>query len=146
MKIKVSKSSNRVDAMFASMMKAHGKELSVGHFSDQGTHYSGYSYPDLLAFWDRGISGDGKINGPKRVLLATAITLNNLRIAPITRLKERWFATQDSSKFLNDLGKLIQEIEVSIFGEVGPLMSPDRNNTPLYETGDLASKTTYRIK
>ena len=146
MKISIKKGSNRLDNMIAELMKADKQWVKVGHFQEQGMHYSGYSYVELLRRWH---NADQYFKGskPKRILVVTAFALRGLNLPSVSQVRDKWFADRDTKKMLERLGVIMRDIEMSLFGKInGTDMPkvPGEKDTPLLETEDLKEHTTYK--
>lgn len=142
------KKGKQTESLLQSLKNLKKQYISVGHFAEQGQHYSGMSYPDLMNLWARGGPDlkNPRVKAPRELLRTTIQALKdnpNLEIA----FKE-WIAQADkadtSEKLLDSFGKYLSDYYRDIFGKVGPFMAPDRNGTPLLETGDLKSKVGYK--
>ena len=138
MQVKVKKVSKRIDNRLKKAIEADKQWVEIGHFAEQGKHYSGRTYPELLAYWHR------HPVFPKMILVATSLALKNFKIKGLRVARDEWIQHLNTDKMLNKLGMIIKEVELSFFGKVGPYMSPDADRTPLVETHDLEDKTTYK--
>jgi hypothetical protein len=124
------------------IIDVHNENVEVGHFEEQGVHYSGMTYPELLALHHRGIEG---VFPPKQIITLLYFKLLSLDTPEVDEIKNQWLKNKDCKKLLENLGRYISKVEYDLFGRVSfPYMPPDATKTPLFETGDLRSKTAYK--
>lgn len=137
------------DKLLMGLKSLDSKEIQVGHFADQGTHSgSNLTYPELLALYAFGVVEGQPIRNPLLAFDRQEIDTKNInsKLAPAMKLWAKT-STQSTSdeKLLNDLGTIISEDYKEVFGVTGPLMPPDADGTPMFETGELKDKTTYKV-
>ena len=138
------------------VQKLDNREVKVGMFSEQGKHYSGYTYVELFKYLSE---GDFYNNLPPRSPLEVVAALVPLVKSPLQKDLARYLndlsgkATVDVDSILNNLGKFYRDEVREVFGDSGKISeksaytksvsnSPD---TPLIETGDLSKKVAYKI-
>lgn len=151
MDIKVEKKGKKLDKILKNIQKLNKQVLEVGHFSDQGLHYSGMTYPELLAYWARGITVSGVggrvIQDPKSQFifqyLSTHDFSKNVRIKAALDKWYRNLTNNPNPSLLDNVGLVLQEEYKDVFGIFkGPYMAG--TDTPMLETGDLQDNVTYR--
>jgi len=126
-----------------------GSKVEVGHFKEQGLHYSGLTYPELMYIHHTGSnSGSG---GPlvRRPVLDKVFlnnkNLNDSRIkAAVTRWKKRPPSEMSTNKLLKEIAQRIAKLEKDVIGNPKEL-TVTANPTPLRDTGDLKDNVAYRI-
>jgi hypothetical protein len=152
-KLKVKKKGNQLERLVKSLHGLNGETVQVGHFSEQGKHYSGYTYPELMA-----LHHNPRANGfdfPPRpvldILFAKNLNLDSQGIKRILSQYRKMELNENANNFLLDsIGKYLREQEKKIFGssELAPNAESTQEqkgkNSPLIDTGDLRRKTAYR--
>lgn len=139
-------------------------EIEVGYFQEQGNHYSGISYPDLIALH---ANGSEEMNMPSRDVMGTSFDIFNADYANEKKLKS------NIEKYLSNIKSKSAPISVNKLGESwsdsfmdsanavfgNPLfLAPNSEFTkrlkdlagvdpdkPLVWTGDLQDNLTYRF-
>ena len=152
MEVKVQKNRNRLQELVKGLQKLDKDFVEVGHFKEQGTHYSGFSYPKLMEIHHNGGNTAGSSPLPPRPVLDILFFRNrNLTDMMFKRAFKAWggrtLGTRSNGILLEDLGKVLQDKERKIFGssDLAPNAVPPKNrNEPLVATGDLRSKVAYR--
>lgn len=124
-----------------------GEGVEVGHFQEQGEHYSGYTFVELMYYHHTGSDPRGDQPVQPRPVLNFLRAFLNLSDPKYNRAIRNWFKRPPSSashgKLLADIGALISEEEKAIFGNSALLTVTD-NPTPLVDTGDLRDKVAYK--
>lgn len=115
--------------------------VEVGHFAEQGQHYSKLLYSELMALWHM-----GKVpNQPARMLMSVLYAkLQNLEHPTIRKARDEWKRTGNTNGLLDRMGRELRAMEKGLFGAVSEQMPPDSTGTPLVETGSLRDKTAYK--
>jgi hypothetical protein len=152
-KLKVKKKGNQLEKLVKNFHDLNGENVQVGHFASQGKHYSGYTYPELMA-----LHHNPRTNGfdfPPRpvldILFAKNLNLNSQGIKRILSQYRKMELNQNANKFLLDaIGKYLRNQEKRIFGssDLAPNAESTAErkgkNSPLIDTGDLRRKVAYR--
>lgn len=134
-------------------------KVQVGHFKDQGEHYSGMSYPELMEFHHRG-TGVGPGEVPARpVLTFVGESVDNTTFRPMQDVFRSRYTLKAILEALTDIGENIKDIEQDIIGSSPPLKANaprtliiryqegrGTENSPLEDTGDLKDNVEVRIK
>ena len=126
--------------------------VKVGHFAEQGLHYSGLSYPQLLAFWFIGVEQSGTM-GRLRQDVRGQFTFNYFLSRQIARDPKMKLALKNWAKkamsgdrtasLLDDIGEILRrEYSLTFNVKEGPHMMG--TDTPLFETGELAGTSAYK--
>lgn len=141
---------NRLDKIVKQLKSLANDEVQVGHFQEQGLHYSGFSYPELMAFHHTG--GDPN-NGspviPRKLLDILWARHRNLEKNPqikaaFTRWRKRPLSEESNKKLLDEIGRVIAKLEKAMFGDPLALPTNGSNLSPLVDTGDLRDHTAYK--
>lgn len=140
-KVKIKKASNRFDKLIREIHEVNQQWVEVGHFQEQGDHYSGYGYAELAALYHRGEIAN---QPPRRVLDALAFSLGTLNTNIMARIRNHWLQKRNTKEMLEMVARYIAKKEYDLFGKVGPFMPADSTDTPLVEDGDLQASTAYR--
>lgn len=132
------------------------REVSIGMFKEQGEHYSGFTYVNLLRYH---AGGDPRKNLPPRNPLYIAKMLNPVNTSPLKANLRKHLSnlktggTGSAEKVLEGVGEFYRDKVRDVFGDEG-LLQPKtpstqaRSNspgTPMMEEGSLASKVAYKI-
>jgi len=139
---------NLLQKNLRALRKLQGSEVEFGHFSEQGTHYSGYSYPQLMAFHHNGSDPSGVVHVLPRplILILKRSNPNLLSDSEVRRAFKDWsmrLPSQKSNRILLDsIGRRMSKKERDIFGDVR--LGVTSNPTPLVLTGDLRDATSYK--
>lgn len=129
------------------------EKVQIGHFESQGMHYSGYTYPQLMALQHNPIANG--FNFPPRPVLDILFFRNERLDAPeintILKKYSQGGPTPSNNKMLLDnLGKFLRRKEKEIFGSsVLPPNAPmtikkKGRNSPLIDTRQLLNKVAYK--
>lgn len=129
----------------------HNQSVAIGHFEDQGKHYSGLSYVDLMKFHH---DGDGQTvpRRPVITILENFRTRKALNSATTNSLLNKFVGGELSAQqVLTGIGKQVAKEEKKIFGDKGSLAGNTPNtiavkgaDSPLVDTGDLRDAVSYR--
>ena len=142
-----------------SVLKKKVRELEnarveVGHFKEQGQHYSGYTYPNLMR-----LHAAGELDKfPARPLLKVVKfqLSSETKKESFRRYLDAWskaIGSQTSTtKLLTDIGEHVARFEKSLFGVPSVHISSNApstiaqkgKNTPLEDLGDLKGKVAHR--
>ena len=137
-------------ALEESIMKVHKQNVEAGFFAEQGTHYSGMTYPQLMFKHEYGTE-----TLPPRPVFRNAannmvIALDNLKSSkarPVKQAFGSWkknLAKKSSpNTLLDELGQFTLRELNEIFGNKRYL-TVTRNRTPLIKTGALVKHLRYR--
>lgn len=125
------------------------RKVEAGHFQQQGLHYSGHTYPDLMRIHHTGINfKTGERYTPRPVLSILRGHKSRLKNHPRTKQAlSDWsrstLTSRDDNKLLTELGKVMVSLERRIIGNLSylPLTT---NITPLQLTGDLRNAVSFR--
>lgn len=128
--------------------------VEIGHFEDQGKHYSGYSYPELMAFHNKEDGFENSHVPPRPILDITKFRVDNATGEVFTGL-DKVFASGLSKRSLKSymklIGKRIKDIEQDVFGthelpanaEVTIVLKG--SDKPMIDQGDLKNKVEVRL-
>ncbi len=147
--VKVIKKGNTLEKLAQGLLKFNGEGGKVGHFSSQGIHHSGHTYPQLMSKHN---TGNPEIKLPTRPVLDILFARHRrLNKPPIKSAIRAWFKRKLSegsdNKLLNDIGAYLREEEKRIFGSASlapNAVPPKAFNNPLIDTGDLRAKVAYK--
>lgn len=127
--------------------KAMNKEwVQVGHWTEQGVHYSGMTYVELLEYWaagDGGVVQDVRSQFIFDQINNKDLERNSKLIDALTQWVRQTTSRNPNNALIESLGQTIREEYVNTFND---RQSPYMNGTetPLFETGDLANATGYK--
>ena len=152
LKSKLIKKGKGFEKLRKTIKALNNQHVKVGHFSEQGIHYSGMTYPQLLAFWFIGVEQDS-LMGRLRQDVRGQFTFNyfiSKQIAIDKSMKlalKKWAVRSDAGDstagLLDDVGKALrQEYSLTFNVREGPHMMGTA--TPLFETGELAGTSAYK--
>jgi hypothetical protein len=128
-----------------------------GYYATQGKHYSGLSYPELMAIHEFGAptAGFGGVGIPPRPVLSITMKLvkaNGTKqiYTPLSKYFGRLGGTPKSEFYLNKIGLNLASTAQNLFGSHPPLISNSLStsqskgfNKPLIWTGDLKANIAY---
>lgn len=133
------------------------QKVFFGYYAAQGTHYSGLSYPELMAIHEFGVHGVG-FNGagiPPRPVLSITMKIVKAGGAkqvytPLSKYFGRLGVTSKSEFYLSKIGLNLATTAQKLFGKSPPL-TPNSSwttkakgfNKPLVWTGDLKANIAY---
>ncbi len=123
------------------LQSANKESVEVGWFSDQGTHHSGLSYPNLARVHLNGV------RVPKRDILGMTLFLYPLKgDKKISNLVFSWAKNPSTREdaLLRDLGNYERDNIKRTFGD--PVLGVTSNPTPLVDTGEWKEATEVRVK
>lgn len=132
-------------------------KVEVGHFEENGRHYSGYTYPELMQLHHYG-TGNGPGDIPARPVLTYVGIEVDKNVKKVFKDLKTIFSKPYSQKqvrdFLQVSGEKIKEIEQDIIGSTPPLVSnsgmtislKNGRDTPLEDSGDLKDKVEVKVK
>lgn len=151
-RVKLKKVGNSFEKLLAPILSLENEKVEVGHFQEQGEHYSGYTYPELMKIHHYGMDPTGGVEIPPRPVLDYLFFNNmDLQDPKIKRVMRAWGrrepSEQSNAQLLEDLGKILAKKEKEIFGKTPPLIpnAPGKNpSNPLILTGDLSERTAHR--
>lgn len=151
MTVRVKKTGRKSDKLLRNLQSLNNSSVEIGHFTEQGLHSSGLTYPHLLAVWDFGVV-EGQEGVQRRPLLN--FSFEQVQSGELTNSPEfkqamnEWarnaLNTNADEELLDDVGKLARDKYKEVFGKIGRFMPPDSTGTPMFETGELKSATAYR--
>jgi hypothetical protein len=132
------------------------REVKVGMFSEQGKHYSGYTYVELFKYLSE---GDPSNNMPPRSPLEVVAMLVPLVKSDLKEDLNKYLShlsktpAISTDEILNNLGSFYREEVREVFGDEWELKAKSRYtkerssspNTPLIESGSLAKKVSYKV-
>ena len=135
-------------------MKGHS--VKIGMFAEQGTHKeSGMSYVKLFKYLS---DGDPSIRMPPRSPLHTVAGLVPFKSSPLKKDLARYLSNLKGkapitvSDMLQNTGAFYRNEVRSVFGSpllaakaISTKIKSKSPNTPLIETGDLASKVAFKV-
>jgi hypothetical protein len=141
----------KTEEKLENLLKANNEHVSIGHFSESGTHYSGFTYPELMMLHHNGTN-----HIPPRPVLEflfhnqPKILANPAVNKAVKRYMDSKMTQKDLTAMLKVVGLIIGEEEVDIFGS-RMLTSNSRitqerkgENAPLVDTQDLVNETSYK--
>jgi hypothetical protein len=111
------------------------------------------SYVEMLELFATGntrmgVNRDGAIRNIRALFLLQNPNPNDFKswfASDWNRFYRSRMSDRDVEELLENMGRGIAVEYQKLFGEVDqPLMQPDSDFTPLYETGELADKTAFR--
>ena len=135
---------------FKDLSKEH---VAVGHFQSQGKHTTGLYYTEMMNGYAVGGLGDYEVRNPMAIIKSRPSdfikgdTIESKLKEFIGRaVREKGMSPDKASQaFLKGVGIEVRENYRKLFNKISfPYMPPDSSNTPLWETGELASKAAYR--
>ena len=132
--------------MMKSYQNLSKESIEIGHFKSQGKHYSGLSYTALLKLWEvGGPNGTGFIKSSRKQFLFNIDKY--LERNELDKILSDWNMkthrkTDSLNKFLNAYARFLRDQYKDTFGVSKLPHMPTA--TPLYETGELQSKTAYK--
>lgn len=156
--MKIKKKGKQVDQLLKKLEAVQGLNVSIGHFEEDGPHYSGYTYPELMALHHNGVNtGDSLTNAhitPRPVMDFVVREVEgdvNKYFDPI----EKALVDFNFNQAFDQIGENIVELEKSIIGSSPPLdrvkpttlalRKQSKENTPLEDTGSLKSKVKHKL-
>jgi len=150
METKIIKKGKTFEKLLKAIRDLNKETIEVGHFAEQGNHYSKMSYPKLLEFWAFGApSGLGFVKQDVRkqfvhdYFMSRAIEKEPMYVASLKTWSKTTSNTNSTSLLLTQVGGLLKKRYMSEFDKrQGPFMMG--TVTPLFETGDLMRKTKFR--
>lgn len=153
LKVKVKKVGNKFEQLSRGIKDLNNESVQVGHFDEQGKHYSGLTYPELMAVHNNPVA-HGLDWPPRPVLDILAHKNRKLDSPQIKRILKKYSRLEPSeinnAMLLDEIGQFLREEEKKIFGsgELAPnspvTVAQKGSNNPLIDTGDLRNKTAYR--
>lgn len=135
-----------------SIKKLNNQSVTVGHFAESGTHYSGMTYPQLLAFWFIGVEQDGQMGRLRQdvrgqfnfnYFISKQILLDSTFKLALMKWAARADKGDNTALLLDDVGEALRrEYSLTFNVREGPHMNGTA--TPLFETGELAATSAYK--
>lgn len=134
-----------------------GREVDIGMFAEQGKHEdSGFKYVDLFRHLSE---GNPAKNLPPRSPLLVASVLNPPNTSPLRRNLKKLLTNLSGKspmtpdKVLENTGEFYRKKVRDVFGDESKLAPKAKRtkersespNTPLINTGDLASKVAFKV-
>ena len=152
--VRIVKKGRTVEKLLANMK---GKiEVEVGHFDDQGTHASGYSYPELMAFHNKDSGYDNEHVPPRPILEVTKFRVNGTYkqvFRGMHHIFKDGYSKASLKEYMLKVGDKIKNIELSVFGNSiflpanqASTAAAKGRNEPMVETGDLQDHVEVRVK
>jgi hypothetical protein len=148
--VKLKKKGKKLDMIRASIKKLDNQKVEVGYFSSQGKHYSGYSYPALAQALSLGVFPNGLVRTPMPFLerIGDRAFLSMGRSIKVKRAFRTWGRKLDKKGnplvLLNAIGEYFILQSKDVFGNPSYFPESPNNKTPVFETGQLKRKLTYR--
>ena len=155
MKARIVKKGNQTDKLLKELNQQ--TKVHVGHYNDQGEHYSGMTYPDLMKLHHNGTgAGRGEIPArPVLDILAFRVN-NNIRkvFFGVSNVFKKGTYSANVIKYLTKVGSVLKGMERDVFGDTSALTSnrpktvslKQGRDQPLVDTEDLRNKIEVRIK
>lgn len=146
-----SKQKGKTQKLLKNLSELSKQNLQVGHFEESGVHYSKFTYPQLLKIWAFGGPSGKTVKNPLAQFAFLQIMNGKfLRNPRVKKVYKKWIKTlvteSNTNSFLSELGEVLRDEYSEIFGQAGAFMPIVGDNlTPLLETGDLKSKTAYKV-
>ncbi len=143
---------SKTEKKLENLLRANDEKVSVGHFAESGTHYSGFTFPELMMLHHNGTN-----HIPARPVLEILFNnqpriLNNPAVRKaVKQYTDSKMTKKDLTTMLQTIGQVIGEEEVDIFGS--RLLAPNAKSTaaakpdgnvPLVDTQDLVNETSYK--
>ena len=152
LKISVQKKGNSLQKLVKNFHKIDGEFVETGHFKEQGKHYSGLTYPELMSVHHNGGNPSGNAPLPPRPVLDLLHFRNQNLSDPkikgyIRDWRKRPLSEASNKILLDQIGRILAIREKRIFGSptlASNAVPPKDRNQPLVETGDLKSKVSYK--
>lgn len=143
MKIDFVRNSGKFEELLQEIKKAGKEEVEIGWFSEQGNHYSGYTYPQLAR-----VHRDGA-GVPIRDVLGVSLFLKDPKSDPrMKRIIKDWlrgkYGKISAQELFRKIGVRQQRNLKNAFGH--PLLGITSNPTPLIDTGDWKKATKFKVK
>ncbi len=144
----------KTELRLENLLKLRGEKVEVGHFPESGLHYSGMTFPELMKLHATGVPSR---NIPSRDVLEILFS-NHYDLTKHPDIKKQLSRLIHNAEnprvvveFLDEVGRILLEEEVDIFGsnQLAPNKAwvadskPD-GNTPLVDTQELVSETSYK--
>lgn len=149
----VKKTGKEFDKLVKGINDLNDEYVEAGHFDEQGTHYSGYTFPELMAL-HHNPEGNG-FDAPPRPVLDILFhrfeKLDSLKIKRVLANYRKMAPTpSNNKKLLSELGRLLVREEKSIFGSDD--LAPNADYTvrqkgfdaPLVDTSSLKRKVAHK--
>lgn len=148
---------SKTEQKLENLLRANKEFVSVGHFSESGTHYSGFTFPELMQLHHNGTTNtDGTEHIPPRPVLEYLFhnqpkILNNPKVRrAVKRYMDSKLTEKDLVAMLKAVGFELANEEVDIFGsnqlrKNHPFtISRKGEDAPLVDTQDLVSEVSYK--
>lgn len=128
------------------LQNLNNQKIEFGHFDSSGVHTSGELITDILKQYAFGLmTGQPARDIKGAALVKNAMFLNDPRVKRIKKMLSGELGSIPSvPDILDELGEAFVDIYKGMFGKVGILMPPDKDGTPLLETGEIRDATSYR--
>lgn len=149
---KIVRKGKKFDKLKRSIKNLNKEFVQVGHFGEQGVHYSGMTYPQLLAFWFIGVEQDGSMGRLRQdvrgqftfdYFLRKQIARDPKMKAALNKWADRALSGDNTATLLDDVGEILRrEYALTFNVKQGPHMLG--TETPLFETGELAGTSAYK--
>jgi hypothetical protein len=149
---KMKKVGNSLQKITQQFHKIDNESVEVGHFKEQGTHPSGFTYAQLMALHHNGGNPSGSAPIPPRPVLDLLFFKNsNLSDPKFAAAFKAWrgrtLSESSNGILLAQIGIILRKKEKAIFGSsaLAPNAVPPKDrNDPLVDTGELRSKVAYK--
>lgn len=140
------------DKLLSKLKKIHQESVSVGYFQEQGEHYSGMTYPELMAVLEFGTK-DGRI--PPRLMKHKVAYFFNPPASNkvIKNSLSDYFKVRSNTSITQTFTKIAEEYRHSmwqLFGNIRPSNADvtirlKGFNSPYIDTGDLNRNLSYKL-
>tara|TARA_R110002020_G_scaffold237085_3_gene449367 strand:- start:75 stop:572 length:498 start_codon:yes stop_codon:yes gene_type:complete len=151
-KFKVKKKGSKLKKLTEGVLKLNGESVSVGHFQRSGKHYSGFTYPQLMAIQHFGLGGQI----PRQLILLLWFYNRRLQDQQFDDAMMVWgksrYSETSTKNLLDSFGKILAKKEKDLFGQV-TTFTPATKSTkrvgvsgptaPLIDTGMLRDMIRY---
>jgi len=131
-----------------------GITVEVGHFEDQGKHYSGYTYPELMAFHNKELGFENAHVPPRPILDITKFRVGNSSssvFVGMDKVFESGLSKRSLKSYMKLIGSRIKDVEKDVFGDSALTKNADvtiilkKSEKPMIDQGDLKNKVEVRL-
>jgi len=152
LKLKVKKKGKKLDSIQQAIRKIDGQSVEIGYFANQGKHIGGdYSYPALAQALETGyFPAQGITRTPmpfmEHIGQRTIYSLG--QSTKVKRAFRAWGRKLDKKgnplNWMNAVGEHAKLQSTMVFNNPAYFPQVPNNKSPLFESGDLARRFTYR--
>lgn len=154
--VSIKKKTKKLESIVTSLRKIDGKKTQIGYFKNQGMHVGkdmipDYSYVALAQAIEIGyFPVQGKVTVPmpfmRSIFERTIMGMG--RSTKVRRAFQKWGKRLDKKAspqiLLDAVGEYAKMQSLSVFNNKAYFPQAPNNMSPVFETGELMSKFTYR--